>query len=78
MRIVGRDEAKNARESICAKRDGLSNPTDESDLQFSKHDEPSDSTLDGMRIDWSDELENTPEAIFVKCDGNSNAIDESD
>jgi hypothetical protein len=51
---------------------------DESDLQFEKHDEPRNSTLLGIMIEWSDEDENADDSIRVKCEFDSNVIDKSD
>jgi hypothetical protein len=60
------------------KWDGNSNKTDESDLQFEKHDDPRISTEHGITIDSIAEHENASDSIRFNDDGDSNEIDESD
>jgi hypothetical protein len=67
-----------AREQICFNDDGNSNEIEESDSQSAKHDEPINSTGDGITIDSTTELEKASDSIRFNDDGDSNEIDESD
>jgi hypothetical protein len=51
---------------------------DESDIQFSKDDDPRISTFRGISIDRSDEYENANDSIRFNRESDSNEMDESD
>jgi hypothetical protein len=71
-------ECENVFDSIRFNDDGDSNEIDESDSQFSKHDEPIISTWHGITIDSTFDDENTFASIRFNDDGDSNKIDESE
>jgi hypothetical protein len=52
-----------------------SNKSDESDVQYEKHDEQRISTLRGIKIDSSDEPENAHDSIRVNREFDSNEIE---
>jgi hypothetical protein len=59
-------------------RESFSNETDESNLQYEKHDEQRISTFRGIVIDLRAESENAFDSMHRSCESFSNKIDESD
>jgi hypothetical protein len=78
MTIDGREELKNAEDSILRNNEPDSIKTDERDLQPWKQEEPIISTVRGMTMDGREKLENAHGSILRNNEPDSIKTDERD